>query len=213
MVRAMCPAGLPYPGAPRQRLVGDELPEGDDIGSAAHALPQAIEAARRGEADGWDVLFERFHPDVHAYALARLGEWTAAEDVTQETFVAAVRSIRSLRDDREPAVQAWFLHICRHKVVDHLRRRQRDDRALALTPAPPADPAHVAEGNARAAEMRTAMEELTEDQRDVLVRRFVLDQSLEDVASATSRSVGAVKSLQHRALGTLQRILARRSVA
>ena len=159
------------------------------------------------------MLFERFHPDVHAYALARLGDWTAAEDVTQDTFVAAVRSIRSLRDDREPAVQAWFLHICRHKVLDHIRRRRRDDRPLALTAAAAPDPASVAESNLHAGEMRVAMEELTEDQRDILVRRFVLDQSLEDVAAATSRSIGAVKSLQHRALATLERILARRSVA
>ena len=48
--------------------------------------------------------------------------------------------------------------------------------------------------------VRTAMVHLTEDQRDVLIRRFVLDQSLEDVASTTKRTVGAVKSMQHRAL-------------
>jgi RNA polymerase sigma-70 factor (ECF subfamily) len=48
---------------------------------------------------------------------------------------------------------------------------------------------------------------LKEDQRDVLVRRFVLDQSLEEVAAGTGRSVGAVKSMQHRGLAALRRIL------
>ena len=76
------------------------------------------------------MLFERFHADVHAYALARLGDWAGAEDVTQETFVAAVGSIRNLRDGREPVVQAWLLHICRHKVVDHVRRTVRQRRPL-----------------------------------------------------------------------------------
>ncbi len=54
------------------------------------------------------------------------------------------------------------------------------------------------------------MAELTEDQRDILVRRFVLDQSLEEVASTTRRSVGAVKSLQHRALEAVRRALSRK---
>jgi RNA polymerase sigma-70 factor (ECF subfamily) len=53
------------------------------------------------------------------------------------------------------------------------------------------------------------MEELTEEQREVLLRRFVLDQSLEQVAKATRRRVGAVKALQHRALAALERRLGR----
>lgn len=158
------------------------------------------------------MLFERFHPQVRAYALARLGDWTAADDVTQDTFVAAVRSIKTLRDDREPAVEAWFLHICRHKVVDHLRRRRRHERVVGPSEPPP-DPTLLIDARIRAAQMRVAMEELTEEQRDILIRRFVLDHSLEDVAAATGRTVGAVKSMQHRALATLERILAAEAVA
>jgi RNA polymerase sigma-70 factor (ECF subfamily) len=48
---------------------------------------------------------------------------------------------------------------------------------------------------------------LTPDQRDVLVRRFILDQSLEQVAAATGRRVNAVKALQHRAVGAMGRLL------
>jgi RNA polymerase sigma-70 factor (ECF subfamily) len=54
---------------------------------------------------------------------------------------------------------------------------------------------------------------LTEDQRDIVVRRFVLDQSLEDVAATTGRTVGAVKSMQRRALETLRRALRPKRVA
>ena len=110
-------------------------------------------------------MFERFHPDVHAYALARLGDWSGAEDVTQEVFVAAVTSIRRLRDEREPAVQAWFLHICRHKVIDHLRRNLRQRRLPVDEPEPASDPQHVVEARLRADELRAALSKLTEDQR------------------------------------------------
>ena len=187
--------------------MGDEPGEGGHIYQQSVRLTEAVDAARRGDARGWDVLFERFHADVHAYALARLGGWSDAEDVTQETFVAAVGSIRNLRDGQEPVVQAWLLYICRHNVIDHARRKGRQQRTVDLGVAAAPDPANVAEAKLRAADMREALSHLKEDQRDVLVRRFVLDQSLEEVAAGTGRSVGAVKSMQHRGLAALRRIL------
>lgn len=200
----------PYLDAGIERLPAHGRDGGGAILAELNDLAGAVRAARRGEAWGWDTLFERFHPDVHAYALARLGDWSSAEDVTQEVFVAAVTSIRRLRDEREPAVQAWFLHICRHKVIDHLRRSRRQHRLAVDEPELPPDPQHVVEATLRADEMRAALGKLTEDQRDILVRRFVLDHSIDEVASATGRTPGAVKSLQHRALATLGRWFAGR---
>lgn len=188
-------------------LMFDEFHRGGAKLAHTNRLTQAVEAARRGEAHGWNALFERFYPDVHSYALARLGDVTAAEDVTQDVFVAAVTSIKTLRDASEPAVQAWFLHICRFKVIDHIRKGSRH-RGVALdTQIVGRDPSEIAELNLEADRVRAAMVELTEDQRDILIRRFVLDQSLEDVASTTRRSVGAVKSMQHRALELVRRAL------
>jgi RNA polymerase sigma-70 factor (ECF subfamily) len=133
--------------------------------------------------------------------------------VTQDVFVAAVTSIKTLRDRREPAVQAWFLHICRYKVIDHIRRGSRQ-RGLALdTTNPGVDPGAIAEVNLEADRVRAAMAHLTEDQRDILIRRFVLDQSLEDVAATTRRTVGAVKSMQHRALEAVRRALSPKRAA
>ena len=192
----------------------DESERGGDSLANPNRLEQAVEAARRGEAQGWTAIFERFYPDVHAYALARLGDLTSAEDVAQEVFVAAVTSIQGLRDVREPAVQAWFLHICRHKVIDHIRRSNRHPGAAArFERAPDPDPSAIAETNLESERVRAAMTQLTDEQQDILVRRFVLDQSLENVAVTTRRSLGAVKSMQHRALESLRRALDPKRVA
>jgi RNA polymerase sigma-70 factor (ECF subfamily) len=179
----------------------------------ADRLRQAVDAAARGEEAGWNVLFDRFYRVVHAYAMARLGDPAVVEEVAQEVFVAAVGSIGGLRERREPAVEAWFLRICRHKVIDHVRRAARQGRERGTLAPPPVDPGEVVDAMARAAELREAMQGLSEDQRDVLVRRFVLDQSIEEVAGSTGRSAGAVKSLQHRALAALGRLLGRSSAA
>ncbi|HVC05161.1 MAG TPA: RNA polymerase sigma factor [Candidatus Acidoferrales bacterium] len=195
-------------------MIFDESLRGGETLAEPNRLSHAVEAAQRGDAHGWSELFDRFHPDVHAYALARLRDLTAAEDVTQEVFVAAVHSIRSLRDRREPAVQAWFLHICRHKVMDHFRQNKRREATyFASPPAVQPDPSTIAETALESARVSRAMAELTDEQQDILVRRFVLDQSLDDVASTTGRSVGAVKSMQHRALESLRRVLDRTRAA
>lgn len=165
-----------------------------------------VESALRGEAAGWDGLFDRFYPTVHRYALARTGEVTAAEEVAQEVFVAAVRTLRRMRERSEPGVEGWFIAIARNKLTDRARRRARDGRLHAHHDSVP-DAAELATSNLAAAELRRALDDLTNEQRDVLLRRFVLDQSLEHVAAATGRSVGAVKAMQHRAQAALQKRL------
>lgn len=167
-----------------------------------------VEAAVRGDAGAWNTLFDRFYVVVLRYAMARLGDHGAAEEVAQETFLRAVRGIRGLRARSEPEVEAWFVSIARNLVADRLRERARGGqlRGEIVTPT---DAAEVAADRAAAAEIRQAMEALTEDQREVLLRRFVLDQSLEEVALALGRPVGAIKSLQHRALASLNRLLER----
>ena len=198
----------PYPDRRRQRL-GDDEPAGPALPEIVD-LAETVTAAREGRSAAWNALFDRFYDDVYRYALARLGEPAAAEDVAQDVFVAAVRSLHRLRDTREPAVQAWFFRICRSKVVDHARRVRRTGilPAAVLSPAPP-DPEAEVQRNIDAGAVRAALDELTDEQRDVIIRRFILDQSLETVAAGTGRSVGSVKSLQHSALSRLQKRIER----
>jgi RNA polymerase sigma-70 factor (ECF subfamily) len=163
------------------RLPADLPPDELDASLSPVATVTAVdlvEAALRGDRAGWDGLFDRFHPVVYRYTLARTGDRTAAEEVAQEVFV----------------------------IADRARRRAAEDR-LPVTVAASADAAEVAASRLAAAELRTAMDDLTEEQRDVLLRRFVLDQSLEQVAAAMGRRVGAIKALQHRALAALERRL------
>ena len=172
------------------------------------SMTAAVEAAGRGDHAAWDFLFDRYHALVRRYALARLGEAAAADDVAQECFVAAVGALHRLRERSEQGVEAWLLGIARFKIADRVRAAQRERRLPALTTAAPpaADAGELAVSRIHVAEVREAMQRLSPDQREVIERRFLLDQSLEEVAAATGRRVGAVKSLQHRALAALARI-------
>jgi RNA polymerase sigma factor (sigma-70 family) len=126
-----------------------------------------------------------------------------ADDVLSEVFLQVARSLPRFSGD-EDHLRAWVFTIARNRVIDaHRRRSVRPalaDGAVPDRPAPeataPLDP-----------ELLAALERLTAEQREIVVLRFVADLSLEEVASLTGRTAGAVKSMQHRALAQLARIL------
>jgi RNA polymerase sigma-70 factor (ECF subfamily) len=130
------------------------------------------------------------------------------DDVVQETLIAAARSIGSVRAERDGAVPAWFLTIARHKVADHFRRSPERTDALAVDSAVEGSDvqAIVAERD-RDRRLRQAMRDLTPEQEEVLVLRFVLGFDIDQTAAITGRTLGAVRALQHRGLASLEKLL------
>lgn len=149
---------------------------------------------------------------MHRFVGVKIGpEHPEVDDIVQETLIGAAGAASRLRGESRPQVAAWLLSIARHKIADHLRNRYRDrDRHQPLDvkladPRTPVDEA-VAQ-NDRAERVRRALRLLTPEQEEVLILRFVLGFGLNDVAEMTGRPAGAVKSMQHRALSSLQQKL------
>lgn len=125
------------------------------------------------------------------------------EDVTSEVFLQVARYLPRFRGDDEH-LRRWVFAIARNRVIDESRRRARrpqiaDGEVPEVALPPAADPVD--------ARLLEALRRLTPEQREVVVLRFVADLSLEEVADVTGRSAGAVKSMQHRALAQLARIV------
>lgn len=120
------------------------------------------------------------------------------EGLTGDVFVAVTEKLGRFRGD-DAALRRWVFTIAHHRRVDEIRRDQRRPETLTETPtAPPTiDPAPLDP------DLVAALDQLTPDQRDVLVLRYVADLSLRDVARITGRRTGAVKMLQSRALAAL----------
>lgn len=125
------------------------------------------------------------------------------EDVMGEVFLHVTKSLPRFRGD-DDQLRRWVFTLAHHRIIDERRRRSRrplvvetDLPERAAPPAPePADP-----------ELLAALQQLTDEQREVVLLRFVADLSVEDVARLTSRSPGAVRSLQHRAMAQMTRSL------
>ncbi len=88
-----------------------------------------LAAARQHDPDAWDTLLKRHQLPLHAYAAELLRDDTAALDVVQETFAAAVRHLAGLRDDRKFA--SWLFGIAHQKCLQHFRRVRRETEIFA----------------------------------------------------------------------------------
>ncbi len=160
----------------------------------ADAHSERIRALREREPAAWTALFEEHKDVVFRSAFSLVGERELAEDITGQVFLEAIEGIRRFRDRGIP-LAAWLLAIARHRSLDALRKRRREQHVELVPREEPSFTANLA---------LAALGQLTPEQREVIHLRFVEDLPLEEVARLTGRSIGAVKSLQHRALGQLR---------
>lgn len=176
----------------------------EETHTSAAALPSASRLTRlkRRDAQAWSDVFEEHHVLVFRSVLAQVRDTPVAEDITAQVFLEAMQGIGRYRDRGKP-LSAWLLTIARHRSTDWLRRQRREQQALSREAAlAPAETHAALPGDAYA-----LLEPLTPEQREVVALRFIEGLSLDEVASATGRSPGAVKSLQHRALRQLRSAL------
>jgi RNA polymerase sigma-70 factor (ECF subfamily) len=175
-----------------------------------------IARARALDDDALSLLYRRYLPVVYRFVVVRVADVQVAEDVTSETFLGMVDTIERVRATDELSFAAWLLGIARHKVAEHYRRLQMRpplhpagepwDEPLALAEA--GDPLGVVTARESWAEVVAALQQLTEEQRTVLLYRCVLDYKTEQVARLLDRQPGAIRAVLFRALSTLARLLA-----
>ncbi len=147
------------------------------------------------------ALYDEAVGQVYGYLLPRCGAAALAEDLTAETFLAAVDSVR--RGSCTAPSTGWLVGIARHKLVDHWRRKERELRGLrvvggdrAVGPDPHDDPWDETLDALRA---RETLAGLASQHRTALVLRYVDDLSVPDVAAALGRTVHATEALLVRA--------------
>ena len=141
------------------------------------------------------VLYDRALPRVYGYLVKRCGSTSVAEDLTSETFMAAVDAVR--RDRVPDLTEAWLIGVARHKLVDHWRREARDDSKLVLA----ADDETIDDWDVRLDAMRArdTLARLTPQHRAALTLRYLDGLPVPEVAALLDRTVHATEALLVRA--------------
>ncbi len=146
-------------------------------------------------------IFDMHAPRIFRYIYHRIGDQSAAEDLTGEVFVRFLRA-RVAPDN----IVAFLYRIAHNLVVDYFRRKHPIQIA-DLDAMGQSDPAHLAEIEIERATVRRHIARLTPDQQQVIVLKFLEGFSNEEIARVIGKPVGAVKALQHRALVALRELL------
>jgi RNA polymerase sigma-70 factor, ECF subfamily len=143
------------------------------------------------------ALYDEALPAVYGYFVRRCGDSATAEDLTSETFLAAMDAAR--KPDPPPISLPWLIGVARHKLADHYRRRS--DRFSTPVPEVP-EPAEVQdhwdiELDRIVAE--SVLDRLSESHRTVLALRYMDDRSVPECADLIGRTVHATEALLVRA--------------
>lgn len=173
-----------------------------------------IDAVLAGDRQAFGHLVERETRSVYRASLRILGRSHDAEDVTQESFVAAYRAIRTYRG--EGSLRAWLLRIATRQSFRRLSQR-RGTVDLEAIPAPRLadasnEPTRVVIDLESRRAVQDAVAALPDPYREVVALRFFADLSLAEVADATGRPVNTVKTHLRRGLERLRPALGDRGV-
>ncbi len=148
-------------------------------------------------------FYDQALPHVYGYLLRRCGVSAVAEDLSAETFLAAVDAVRGTNP---PALSVpWAIGVARHKLVDHWRRQARDERRLeVLAGGAPAE-AEEPDFDPSAVDARRVLDDLIPQHRAVLTLRYLDDLSVPEVARLLGRTVHATEGLLARARAAFRR--------
>src|SRR5438105_13707917 len=171
-----------------------------------------VERAQGGDRDALEELYLIHFDRIYSYLHMSVGNRHDAEDLTTQTFLKMLEAIGRFRWQSAP-FSAWLFRIAHNLAMDHFRAARRWQPEEEV-PEPPADEATSAEERALESIGRKSMLELIEglslDQQQVLTLKIVFNFSTAEAATILGKTEGAIKSLQHRALVSLQKQLERR---
>jgi len=170
---------------------------------------QLLQRAQQWDTGALVDIFDTYSPPLYRYALYRTGNIHLAEDCVTETFARFLQVLRRSKPIINTSLRAYLYRTAHNFLIDQARRE----------PAPPVDfdeqwlgdpqpgPEQQAELGERRKALGQALRELPAAQQQVIALRYIEEWSLEECAAAMGKTIGAIKSLQFRAIQQLQRIM------
>ena len=169
-----------------------------------------VKRAQNNDQAAFAQLYEEHFDKIYRYVTLKIGNETEAEDMTQQVFLKALKSISSFKWKGIP-FSAWLFRIAHNQVVDYFRSKKRSavplDESLLSDDSSLNNPQAIVEKKLDIEQLLSATQHLTEAQREVISLRFAGELSIAQAAKAIGKSQGAIKALQHSAIVALRKTL------
>jgi RNA polymerase sigma-70 factor, ECF subfamily len=170
---------------------------------------QLLAQAKQLDPAALRALHQRFYEPVARYIQFKVGDRQTVEDLSGEVFVRVLQGLKRGQAWQD-SPQGWIMGIARHVVADHYRQKERlseVELSDGLAVATEMSPAYQTLLNERKHLLAQAIQQLSDEQRDVILLRFMEGIDIQGVAQAINKTPGAVKALQYRALRALAEIM------
>jgi RNA polymerase sigma-70 factor, ECF subfamily len=173
-------------------------------------LRRLVDLAQEGDRDALETLYLLHFDRIYSYLHMSVGNRHDAEDLTTQTFLKMLEAIGNFRWRSAP-FSAWLFRIAHNLAIDHFRTTRRWQPEAEVP-----EPENAEESSAEDAALQSIgrrsmlalIENLSLEQQQVLILKFVFTFSNGEAGTILGKSEGAVKSLQHRALASLQKQVA-----
>ena len=172
-------------------------------------LVALVRQAQAGDSAAFETIYHHFADPMFRYLYVRCGDAGWAEEISGDFWVRIVEQLPRFRvppTGGDAAFAGWLYRIARNMVIDALRQRAKSPLPLIeMRAVQDEEPAARTIAMEERDELRAAVEQLTPEQREVVLLRFVEERSHAEVATLMGSTEGAVKVMQHRALKALAR--------
>jgi RNA polymerase sigma-70 factor, ECF subfamily len=155
------------------------------------------------------TLYEDLSPRLFRYAVRLLGDANLAEECVAETFSRLLQALQNGGGPREN-MTGYLYRTAHNWVTDHYRSRITEDhQEPGWIEDPLQSPSAILIKNQEKEQVRSALMQLTSEQRQVIMLRFYEQWPHEEIAALIGKTAEATRALQHRAVSNLRRILLR----
>jgi RNA polymerase sigma-70 factor (ECF subfamily) len=180
--------------------------------AAMNSAEDLIARARRGDEEAFRLIFERYTRPIISFIFYMVNQQCLAEELAQETFIRAYRSLSTLRDDSK--LSTWLFGIAKNTARESIRERHRESGQVELTHsaarmmhAPEPSPAGELLDKELSQLVRDALQKLDEDKRVVFTLKVYQQRSYDEIAELTGFSIPKIRNDLHRARIEMRRRL------
>jgi RNA polymerase sigma-70 factor (ECF subfamily) len=173
-----------------------------------------LSQASRGDQTAVTEIYERYFPAMYQFIRLQVDDPGLAEDITSEVFFKFVDTVGG-RSGPSQSLRGWLFRVARNEIYQHYGKiRQFPTSTLDDWLSTPSEGDLEVQfiHSVDLERARQALRMLAPDQREVLILRFVEELDLQETAAIMGKNVGAIKSLQFRAISTLRQILGESNV-
>lgn len=165
-----------------------------------------IKQAKGGDQPSFGALYDHYITPIYRFVMVKTNHRADAEDLTHEVFLSAWQNLKNYKFQGFP-FSSWLYQIARNKIIDYYRTKKIhhsiddvDENLFEIVGALEGglDKSIALES------VKTALADLSPDQQDVIVMKFIEDLSNEEIAKVMGKSDGAIRLLQHRAVNNLK---------